>query len=144
MAKNPNDQARSLSAAQTVEIKKNFLKAYKQIGIMSKAAAKAGISTRSIRQYMERDEKFATLVENYYQLFLDSLEEISIERAREKSDTLLMFHLRAGRPEKYNERLILEGKLKHLGGDPGDAPIQIKLSVDELTEKELVLIRGGN
>jgi hypothetical protein len=131
------------SAEQTLDIKKKFLKYYKMYGVFSKAAAKAGISTRSIRQWMERDEKFCTLVENAYQIFLDSLEEISINRAKEKSDTLLMFHLRAGRPEKYNEKLIVEGKLKHTGGDEGDAPVHVKLSVDELTEEELAILRGN-
>lgn len=67
---------------------------------LSFGAAKAGISYRQARQWKEDDEVFALACDDAYQIGTEGLEDIADNRAKRRSDTLLMF-LMKGRDAKY-------------------------------------------
>lgn len=81
-----------------------------------------GCTPPTIRNYREADEKFDELVAEAIEMGTDALEDTALKRARfgvdkpvfyqgevvgsirEYSDTLLIFLLKARRPEKFTER----------------------------------------
>lgn len=80
-----------------------FLDALMQHGNVSRAARAARISRKHVYRERAADAVFASAWERAQQLGLDSLEDVANVRARKQSDTLLIFLLKAHRPEKYRE-----------------------------------------
>lgn len=76
----------------------------------------------------DRDPKFREAWEDALEHGSDRLEDIAHRRARNGSDTLLIFLLKARRPDKYRERSAVEHsgeqcititrKVVHVGSDP--------------------------
>ena len=89
---------------------------------MRLACARAGVNRSTAYRAREKDDKFAEQWDEALDDALDRLEEECIRRGRDRtdepvyykgeicgvikrySDTLLMFYLKAHRPEKYRER----------------------------------------
>ena len=90
------------------------------------AAARAGISRRTVYDWREGDAEFARAWDTAVDAGTDRLEDEALRRAakgtlrpvyqggkrvgtvREYSDTLLIFSLKGRRPEKYKDRTVVE------------------------------------
>lgn len=105
--------------------KRAFLSAYAHLGLVTRAARAAKIERTSHFLWKRDDPEYAAAFEMAQQIAGESLEDAAVERARygverpvfhqgkicgyvrEYSDTLLIFALKAAKPEKYRERLDL-------------------------------------
>ena len=79
------------------------LEAYREIGTMEGACKAAGISKIVVYDMLKKYPKFRAAWEDAKESFVDGLEEAGIKRAKERSDLLLMFFLKAHRPHLYRE-----------------------------------------
>lgn len=114
---------RPLALARRLRLQKRFLTAYAQgFPTVKSAAKKAKLGTTSHYRWMDTDEKYA---QTFKRLRDERVEEFEAEAARravtgisvpktvagervdvkEYSDALLMFILKAERPEKYKDRV---------------------------------------
>lgn len=82
-----------------------FLACLSEYGNVSEACRKAGISRFTAYKYRHADPLFAQQWAAAAELGLDGLEDMARARAYTVSDTLAIFLLKAGRPEKYRERI---------------------------------------
>lgn len=121
------------------EIMVRFLKAYAKSGVMSYSAAQAGTTVATVRKWIKKYPKFGMKVEEMRERFVDDLEMVAIERAREKSDALMALLLKANRPEKYRENVKMDAEVKNQ-----HAPIQLVFSRDEWGDGELPNYVGGD
>jgi hypothetical protein len=85
-----------------------FLDTYAQTGSMTAAAKAAKISLAVHHRRLETDPAYRKAFEGAQEQAVDLLEEEAFRRALEGSDQLLMFLLRAWRPERYQERSTVE------------------------------------
>lgn len=104
-----------------------FLKAIASGDTIKQACAKAGIGRTAVYDRRDADPAFSAALADAIEDSTDELERVAIARGKEKSDPLLMFMLRARRPE-YRDKLELSGAR---GG-----PIQIA----DMTDAELARI----
>ncbi len=101
-----------------------FLAAYRECDNIRTAAKAAGINRETVRRWIASDPVFAAAFEDARQDAIDAMEQIGRDRALATSDTLMIFLLKAGRPDKYRERsdqnVNLSGSvevLKRVGAD---------------------------
>jgi hypothetical protein len=80
-----------------------FFATIRATGNVRLSASAAGIDRTSAYRRANRDPAFAAAWEDAWQDSIDDLEGEARRRALEKSDALLMFQLRAYRPERYRE-----------------------------------------
>lgn len=85
-----------------------FLKAYEKTGGKSLAAKAVGISRGIVWEWEKADEEFREAVLAVEEADTEELEGIAAERARAKSDLLMMFLLNGRKPEKYKQRTQTE------------------------------------
>lgn len=88
-----------------------FLKAYERLGTITHAAKEAGVSRRTVYNWQQADEDFALAMHDCREQVTEDLEREAVRRAKDGSDTLLIFLLKANRPEKYRENV----KIEHAG-----------------------------
>jgi hypothetical protein len=81
---------------------------FRESGIVSEACATAQISRQTWYNWIERDAVFARAVMAANEDVIDELEKEAVERAKDGSDTLLIFLLKAKRPEQYRETHKIE------------------------------------
>lgn len=120
---------------RTAKKEEKFLETLLTTGNVSKACKIVSIGRRTAYEWREQDEEFAKLWDDAIEVGYDLLEEEARRRAhdglvkkkfnkdgtavidpetgqqyyeRQYSDTLLMFLLKGGRPEKYRERTQME------------------------------------
>lgn len=84
------------------------------------ACARAGIGRTTLHLWRKADSAFDAAVEDAIDYGTDVLEDVARDRAVRQSDTLLIFLLKARRPEKYRETVRTE----HTGGDGGEIVIR--------------------
>lgn len=138
--------ARTLRTAKTREA---FLLALEDTANVSKACKRAKLPRRSAYDWRDDDADFAAAWDAAVDRGTDALEDEAVRRAtegtlkpvfykgekcgsiREYSDTLLMFMLKARRPEKFKER-----SERQLTGKDG-GPIQHAQVPADLTDEEL-------
>lgn len=116
----PKRKEQKVHAPKKGRWRKAFLAAYKLTGILTVAAEKAGVSRSGVQHAMQRDPQFAQEVRDAGEEAADVLEGVALGRATQgktPSDLLLMFILKARRPEKFRDNYRLE----HTGAD--GAPI---------------------
>ena len=119
--------------------KRAFLAAYAQCRSVTEAAAAAGIDRTSHYVWLHNDERYAEAFEMADEIAIETMEREARRRAIEGvleavyfqgrivgyqhrySDNLLMFTLKAARPDKYRERT----DVRHTGTGAGGA-IQIE------------------
>jgi hypothetical protein len=92
-----------------------FLRVFAECGNVLAACRAAGIGRRTYYRWRATDPEFDAACRHAADDALDSLEEAGWQRARETSDTLLIFFLKAGRPEKYRDRATLEILMRFQG-----------------------------
>lgn len=81
-----------------------FLNAYRQCGTVKYAAKKAKVGRTTVYRWREESTRFAKEFEDAQEDAVQELESAAWERAKVHSDTLLIFLLKANRPEKYREK----------------------------------------
>ena len=91
-------------ALQPDTIKKELLAAYAEYSTVTSACREVGVSRQTWYDWKKQDEKFAEEVGHAEEAVADSLEAEAIRRARDGSDTLLIFLLKGLRPQRYKER----------------------------------------
>lgn len=107
---------------RTLKKQEAFLDALRKAGNVSEACAAAGIPRRTVYDWRDADAAFAAAWEGALDEAADTMEREAFRRAvegvekpvfqggeevgriRDYSDTLLIFLLKAARPEKYRER----------------------------------------
>jgi len=122
--------------AERKETMVRFLKAYAKTGVFTKACDMAIVAPGTVRKWLEKYPKFSKKFEEMRDRFVDSLELVAIERAKEKSDSLLALLLKANRPEKYRENHKIESEVRH-------APVQLVFSRDEWGDDMPNYVNGG-
>jgi hypothetical protein len=89
-----------------------FLETLRTHGVVTAACLTANIERSTAYRARERDEGFAKLWDDALDQACDLLEFEAKKRAMQGSDTLLIFLLKAHRPDKYRERLDVNLNLK--------------------------------
>jgi hypothetical protein len=80
-----------------------FLEAFSTYGTVSHACKVVGVGRRTVYDARQVDEAFAAEWAAVEDDVSDDLEQEAVRRAKDGSDTLLIFLLKARRPEKYRE-----------------------------------------
>jgi hypothetical protein len=93
---------------RTLQTRKKFLALLGEIGNVTYAAAGCGIARSSFYLWRDEDPSFAHDWDRAVQMGIDALEDIARQRASASSDLLLIFLLKAHRPERYRDRASLE------------------------------------
>jgi hypothetical protein len=95
-----------------------FLDHLSTSGNISESCTAAKLPRRTAYNWRNADKDFAKAWEEAKELGTDALEDEAVRRAREGSDTLLIFMLKSLRPDKFKDRVASE----HSG--PGGKPIE--------------------
>lgn len=90
------------------------LEALREGASASEAARSGGITRQAVFQWRQADEEFALAYHDAEEAGTDELERVAVKRAKESSDTLLIFLLKARRPAKYRERIDLTAKVEQV------------------------------
>ena len=85
-----------------------FLGALTEGASVTAACGRAVITRRTVYVWREADPEFAAAWDDAIEAGTDALEDEALRRAKDKSDTLLIFLLKARRPEKYKDRVSTE------------------------------------
>ena len=89
--------------------KRTFLVYYSKCGVIGEACRLTPCSRTSVWNWENEDAVFASAKRVAYQNAIDSAETYAWNRALSgKSDTLLIFLMKGARPEKYNDRMVLQ------------------------------------
>jgi len=126
--------------AYTADEKKTFMKRvleeFVSCGNIGIACDKAGIRRGTHRDWMEKYPRYKQLVDEVQERFWDNMEVVAHQRAREKSDALLIFLLKANKPEKYRD--TVDANLNH---NTNGAPIQLIFAEGMLSDEEKKLLQ---
>jgi hypothetical protein len=143
-------------AVRTEEkLREAFIEALAATANVSAACKNAGLPRRTAYDWKNADPRFAQAWEAALELGTDALEDEAIRRAhegtlkpiyqggkkvgtvREYSDTLMIFMLKARRPERFKDRVAAE----HTG--KGGGPIEHEHR-HTMTDEQLEAIAGGS
>ena len=148
-----------LTDAVTQAKKAAFLDAFATMGTITHAATAAGITRRLHYVWMDNDPEYVTAFREAEQKAIEGLEREARRRAiegteepvfhqgqqvgaiRKYSDTLLIFLLKAARPERYRERIDLSIDIRReaerVASDAGLDPEAV------LAEAERIVAQSG-
>jgi hypothetical protein len=104
-----------------------FLDALRAHGIVTKAALEANVERSTVYFERQRDPLFAQEWADALDRGVDMLEDVAKQRAYEGSDVLLIFLLKAHRPERYRETTrsiqvnVTPDDLQHMSDEELDA-----------------------
>jgi hypothetical protein len=128
-------------ADRTLQLKRTYLEALSVTGIINYAAAAARVARSTVYYWLGDDPDFARRHEEAITESTERMEQEAWRRAtqgvekpvyykgeqvgsiREHSDTLLIFMLKARKPETYRERVDVDAKVRQ----------QLTLAPDDLT-----------
>lgn len=85
--------------------REQFLSAYAKHGVVTRACLAAHVSRAVLYLALREEPAFAAAYEEAFEASTDELEVEAIRRAKEKSDTVMSFLLKARRPLVYRERV---------------------------------------
>ena len=100
-----------------------FLATLRNTGNVRASCEKAGIARRAVYDWRDKHPAFAAQWKESTEDSIELLEAIADQRARSHSDVLLIFRLKALRPEIYRERW--QGELTGAGGGPVNVQVYI-------------------
>lgn len=142
--------------------KAKFLKALCEFGNVTLAAKAAGLNRQNLYKYRVEDSEFAKAWAEAAEIGVAALEDEARRRAfegwdepvwhqgkksgvvRKYSDTLLIFLLKGGMPEKYRENQRVDHTSSDGSMTPA-SPVDLShLPVDELTALAKVVFSGDN
>jgi predicted DNA binding protein len=101
----------------TPEKKTRYLRAVEQLGTLTAGCRAAAVSHNTIYQWREHDDAFMLAEQQARTTFADELEHEVVTRGRAGSDTLLIFMLKAVRPEKFRDRVDVRQTVTSDSGD---------------------------
>lgn len=144
--------SRAVAHIFTTKRQQVFLEALAALGHVGQAAKHAGVSVRTAYNHRTSDPEFAAAWESALQTAMETvLEPEAVRRAvqgvpepiyykgdqvgtvQKYSDTLLIFLLKGGKPEKYKERTANE----HTGAGGGPIAIQNLPQTPEARDAEI-------
>lgn len=123
-----------------------FLAAFLDSGIVTEAAKAAGKGRATVYRHRAKDPDFAAAWAMVEEWSTEELEQVAYKRARDGSDLLLIFLLKARKPGMYRETMKHEhgGKITHAVEEGVDAEIRILLAeVDRLRDRLAKAEPGG-
>jgi hypothetical protein len=88
----------------TLKKKEEFFNVLADGGSVTAAASAIGVTRQAVYQLRKTDAQFAVDWDDAIEAGTDILEDEAVKRAKNHSDTLLIFLLKARRPDKYKER----------------------------------------
>jgi hypothetical protein len=89
--------------AKASKWKKTYLKQLRKCGNITQSAKAANISRMAVYKAKKASTVFAREWEDALEEAVDSLEQEAWKRAKDSSDKLLQFLLKAHRPDKYKD-----------------------------------------
>lgn len=110
-----------------VDWKVTFLDALRESPIISEACKAAGVSRTTAYRHRDLAPEFAVDWEKALRIGMSSLEDVAIKRAKDGSDTLMIFLLKAHDPDKYQDR----------------SRVNLKVDLTKLSDEELRRIADG-
>lgn len=93
---------------RSFKARKKFLDALEVGASLSRAAEAAGGRLSNFRRWRSDDPNFAEDWDDAIEAGTDYMEDAAVQRAVKKSDPLMMFMLKARRPDKYDRGSKLE------------------------------------
>lgn len=101
------------SAQQKKKIE--FLAAFEDLGTITGACRSTSVGRRTVYDWQQADEDFALALHDARRAVADDLEHEAIRRAKDGSDTLLIFLLKAHDPDRFRENVKVEhsGRVGH-------------------------------
>ena len=87
-----------------------YLRYLKQSYTMGAALEAAKVSRQTLLKKRQEDPYFAELEQQAYDHGTEMLEQAAIKRAKRKSDTLMMFTLKARNRKRFSERHVVTGE----------------------------------
>jgi hypothetical protein len=122
--------------------KPKFLEALAAGMSVSQAAKTAGVNRKNLNLARKADKAFSEEWGAALESGTDALEAVAVERAKSYSDQLLMFMLKARRPDVYGDKQKLEISR---GVDFKEARDELERMARKLLaeEEEVLLIEGG-
>ena len=102
------------TAYGTLQRKKRFLDAFRRVGVVVHAAKAAGVDRSVVYDWKRDDPEFLIAFVHAEQESTEVLEAEAVRRAtrtRLPSDTLLIFLLKARRPEVYRDRVHVQAEV---------------------------------
>ena len=86
----------------------DLLDALRQGASVASACHTAGVGRSTAYEWREADTAFRDAWDDAVEAGTDELEDEAVKRAKAGSDTLLIFMLKARRPDKYKDRVATE------------------------------------
>ena len=123
----------STSSTPKKDWKPAFLEALRGTATVTEACRSLGIDRGTAYKARQRDEAFAVAWADVEEESTETLESVAVQRAKDGSDTLMIFLLKSRRPQKYRENV----KIEHGGEIRTDLD---ELSRDQLRERARVLL----
>ena len=124
-----------------------FLSSFKQCGNITRSSGDAGVTRQAVFYSHKRNPEFRALYEEAREESIERLEEVARKRATESSDHLLMFLLKASRPEVYREvvrneniNVNMNTNLERLDKELTDSQIDELLAI---VETKRLALEGG-
>lgn len=103
-----------------------FLNVLARTGTIAGAARAVGIAVQTVNAARKRDVEFDLQCQEAIQYAVEWLEQIAWDRAARHSDQLLIFLLKAHKPEVYNQAT----KNEHSGPNGGPIPVKAYIGFD--------------
>ena len=125
-----------------------FLSSFRQSGNITRSAEAAEVTRQAVFYAHKRDPEFRALYEEAKEESIERLEDVARKRATESSDNLLIFLLKAMRPDVYREivrneniNVNMNANLERLDRQLTDSQIDELLAIVEA--KQFALESGG-
>ena len=84
------------------------LQEFVNLGVIGRAFDKAGVPRKRHLEWMEKYPIYKERFEEVKETFVDGLEIVAIERAKEKSDSLMALMLKSHRREVYGDKSVVQ------------------------------------
>lgn len=123
---------------ETKELMRRVLEAYVSCGVIGLACDKAGVRRKLHQEWLEKHPSYKVRFEEMRERFVDGLESVAIQRAKDKSDSLLMFLLKAEKREKYGDKADVA-----LSGQLAGPPVTLVFAEGMLSEEEKKLMNSS-
>lgn len=124
---------------ETKELMKRVLVEYVKCGVIGTACDYAGVRRKTHTEWMHKYDVYRERFEELKEKFVDGIEVVGMEKARNGSDSMIQFMLKAHRREIYGDKSQVE-----LAGSLKSNPITLVFQEGMLNEDEKKLLGGGS
>jgi len=124
--------------------KAKFLDLLRTSGNVTLAARGAGVSRTEIYELRHNEPEFAKAWDSAIEEAVELLEAVAWQRAKNQSDSLIMFLLKAYKSERFADRLRIEGNLNIMQVNElvralTDAELDVKMVFNDMIVKALAM-----